>query len=276
MISCLVHTYNSQRYIEWCLKSLTFCDEIVIVDMYSTDRTIEIARRFTDKIFFHDYVGYVEPARAFGVSKCTYNWILIIDSDEIVPPNLSKSLRKLAMLDKYDVVLIARRNFIFGKEIIGGGWGFYQDLQPRFFKKNFVTFSDKIHSGYMISSCARIGKINSLEEAIIHFNYDSISQFFRKLDVYTDFEIASNRINVKEQSSLVMLYKFLKAFLGRYFLRKGYKDGVYGLYLALLMGIYKATVYAKSIMPSENECFKIYKQIFTSILEEDKNKFTDL
>jgi len=52
MISCLVHTYNSQRYIEWCLKSLTFCDEIVIVDMYSTDRTIEIARRFTDKIFF--------------------------------------------------------------------------------------------------------------------------------------------------------------------------------------------------------------------------------
>ncbi len=198
MISCLVHTYNSQRYIEWCLKSLTFCDEIVIVDMYSTDRTIEIARRFTDKIFFHDYVGYVEPARAFGVSKCTYNWILIIDSDEIVPPNLSKSLRKLAMLDKYDVVLIARRNFIFGKEIIGGGWGFYQDLQPRFFKKNFVTFSDKIHSGYMISSCARIGKINSLEEAIIHFNYDSISQFFRKLDVYTDFEIASNRINVKE------------------------------------------------------------------------------
>ena len=84
-ISVVIQTYNSEQFLERVLNSVKEFDEIVVCDMYSTDRTIEIARKFDCKIVYHKKTDFCEPARNFAIHSATYDWVLVVDSDEIVP-----------------------------------------------------------------------------------------------------------------------------------------------------------------------------------------------
>ncbi len=144
-ISAVVNTLNEERHIEACLESLSWVDEIVVVDMQSFDRTVELARRFTDRIYFHEQVGYVEPARNFAIGQATGSWVLVLDADERVPALLAKRLRDIAEQDApYAAVLIPRKNHFCGLWLTDPNS--FPDHQTRFFRKNDVTWSDVIHS----------------------------------------------------------------------------------------------------------------------------------
>ena len=84
-ISILIHTLNEERNIRNCLETVKWADEIIIIDMYSDDRTVEITKEYTDKIFYHERMGYADPARQFGLEKATHEWVLQVDADELVP-----------------------------------------------------------------------------------------------------------------------------------------------------------------------------------------------
>jgi glycosyltransferase involved in cell wall biosynthesis len=257
MISCVVHTYNSELYLDKVLASLKFCDEIVIVDMHSSDRTLDIARKYNASIFLHENVGYADPARQFGVECCSYDWVLSVDSDEIIPNALGVRLKAIAKAGEYDVVLISRRNFMFGREIHGAGWGYKSDVIPRFFKKGSVYYGHEVHDFINVAEHAKCFRLVSSQYSIVHFNYDSVSQFIGKLDRYTNFEVAKKR---RIRSPLLAIaYQFLREFLGRFFLLKGYKDGWLGAYLSLAMAFYRATVIAKQDLPNKNQAIEIYK-----------------
>ena len=260
-ISCVIHTYNSERYLEECLNSVKWCDEIVIIDMYSTDNTLEIARKFGAKIYMHENLGYADPARAFGLAKCSYDWVLALDSDEIIPIKLKDKLQLVMNENNYDVFKISFRNFFFGKELLGSGWGYKDQVITRFFKKGFLNYGIEVHNFNKIEPKARVGKIIGREISIIHFNYDSVHQFIRKLNIYTDNEVNSTKYKYKGNPGFKIIYHFFRELLGRFIYKKGYKDGWVGLYLSFAMAFYRASAIAKSNLPSEDEVVTIYREI---------------
>lgn len=249
-ISCVIHTFNSEQYLEVCLSSVRWCDEIVVIDMHSTDRTVEIAKKFGAKVYFHENVGFADPARPFGLSQCSHSWVLAIDSDEIVPPKLAERLWEIAKNDCFDVVKISFRNYFFGRELLGSGWGYKSQVIPRFYKKGFITYGTEVHNFVRLASNARLGTIVDRERSICHLNYYSVHQFIRKLNTYTDNEVLSTKYHYKNHPAARILYHSVREFGGRFFLMGGYRDGWVGLYLALAMAFYRASAVAKANTPS--------------------------
>ncbi|HEX9063180.1 MAG TPA: glycosyltransferase family 2 protein [Clostridia bacterium] len=262
-ISCVIHTYNSAQYLEQCLKSVSWCNEIVIIDMYSSDDTLTIARIYNANIYMHENMGYADPARAFGLSKCKHDWILALDSDEIIMPALAEELKRIMLFDEYDVVKMCRRNFFFGREISGTGWGYEDQLIPRFFKKGYIIYGHEVHNFITISTAARVGKIIHKNKAVIHFNYDSISHFINKLNLYTDFE-AQKKYDGNVWIGII--YNFIREVGGRFIIKKGYKDKWLGLYLSLAMAFYRATAIVKRKLPDRADVIRRYYKIADDIL----------
>jgi glycosyltransferase involved in cell wall biosynthesis len=241
-ISVVLTVLNEEKKIKASLESVKWADEIIIVDDGSTDKTIEIAKNYTDKVFHHVSAGFVEPARNFAISKATGDWILILDADEIVPNTLADKLREITQNTQASCVRLPRKNIIFNKWIQHTGW--WPDYNIRFFKKGAVTWTDKIHSqpdlkGMVVDLGPQEGY------ALTHYNYDSISQFLRKLDSYTTVT-AKERIASNHQFRWNEIIELpVQEFLSRYFARQGYKDGLHGLVLSLLMAFYEFIISIK-------------------------------
>lgn len=240
-ISAIVNTLNEEDNIESCLKSLSWCDEIVLVDMYSEDRTVEIARNFTDKIFYHPKMGYVEPARQFALDCTTGEWIFVLDADERVPAVLADKLRKIAEDDLYEIVAIPRRNYILGKWIRYGGN--YPDYQVRFFKKGMLTFGKQIHHANQIHG--RIHRLSKSEQGLIHFSYTDLNSLLMRTIKYTDVEASHLKDKDIKFSLLKMLIHSLRRFFNYYILKRGFLDGIPGLVVCLNASLYRFYTYIK-------------------------------
>ena len=196
-ISVVISAFNEQNLIEDCLKSVKFvADEIVFVDNTSSDKTTEIARKYTDKIFIrpNDPV-MLNKNKNFGFGKATGNWILSLDADERITPKLSAEIRKAIHDNHFLGYEIPRKNIIFGKWIKHSIW--WPDYNLRLFKKGFGKFPQKhVHEKLEVA-----GRVGRLKNPIIHYNYQTVSQFIRKLDTtYTESE-AENFIKSGQSSS---------------------------------------------------------------------------
>lgn len=242
-ISVVINTLNEEKNLPSALASIRdLAGEVVVVDMQSDDKTVEIAKKAGAKIYQHRRMGYVEPARNFAIEKAMGDWILVLDADEKISKSLSLSLRKIAKEGKYDYVAVPRRNIVFGKWLKHSRW--WPDYNVRFFKKGKVKWDEKIHSipetlgkGYALKA--------KKENAIIHHNYNSLSQFIRRMDRYTGIqarELVDDGYNLNWKD---LIKKPANEFLGRYFSAQGYKDGTHGLAVAILQAFSEALVYLK-------------------------------
>src|SRR3989344_4285744 len=171
-ISAIINTLNEEKKIGRCLASLKgFANEIIVVDMMSSDTTVEIAKSYGAKVFKHKRIGYVEPARNFAISKAKYDWILILDADEELSEGLKTYLKKEIKEPTADYYRVPRKNIIFGKWMKHSGW--WPDYNIRFFKKESVTWNEVIHSVPMT-----IGKGFDLPQlqdyTIKHRHYSSV------------------------------------------------------------------------------------------------------
>jgi len=242
-VSVVVNTYNEEKNLSGCLESAKdFADEIIVVDMHSDDKTVEIAKKFGAKIFEHEYTRYVEPARNFALSRATGDWILLIDADEELPPALRGKLKDIVKENVFDYVEIPRKNIIFGKWIEHSRW--WPDRLVRFFKKGKVEFSSKIHVPPVTKGEGK--KLDPVEEnALIHYNFQGVSQFIERLNRYSDIqskELVKNGYKFDWQDLVV---KPSNEFFSRFFAGEGYRDGVHGLALAILQSFSEAAVYLK-------------------------------
>ena len=242
-ISVVINTYNEEKNLARCLESVKgFADEIILVDMQSTDKTVEIAKKYGAKIFYHDYTRYVEPARNFALSKATGDWILLIDADEELTESLAKRLKLVLKDSKTGYVEIPRKNIIFGKWIEHSCW--WPDYLVRFFCRGKVKFSDKIHVPPVTSGKGL--KLEAREEnALIHHNFQTISQFLERLNRYTDIqseELMKEGYRFKVED---LIFKPSNEFFSRFFAAEGYKDGVHGLALGLLQSCSELAVVLK-------------------------------
>ncbi|EKF84900.1 glycosyltransferase family 2 protein [Methanobacterium formicicum] len=250
-VSVLINTLNEEKNIKNCLESVKWADEIIIVDMHSEDRTVEIAREYTDQIFFHKRMGYADPARQFALDQASCEWVLVVDADEIVPRKLRDRLKEVMESDLADVVNIPHNNYFAGKQVCHMGWGPLQDLHPRFFKKKYLHFGDQIHDFMRISEEARHYDLSDPEEGFIHFSYLDFEHYIDKaLNHYTTIE-AKNIFEGKKVGYKLgehvpgILFRLFRGFFDVYIRDKGYKDGFRGLSISFLSVIYNLIVYLK-------------------------------
>ncbi len=240
----VINTFDSEGVIERALESVRWADEILICDMHSRDKTVEIAKKFKAKVVYHEQVSFVELARNFAISKASGEWILILDPDEEVPSGLAERLQEIVVGEEPDVtcVVIPRKNIIFGKWVKAANW--WPDYNIRFFKKGKVTWENKIHRPPQVTG-EKMTLPATEQLGIKHYHYSSISQFIRRMDRYTDVQAKELKESGYQFKWSDLVFKPLSEFLGRYFANRGFEDGLHGLALCLLQAVSFLVVYLK-------------------------------
>lgn len=246
-ISVVINTLNEEGNLPYALRSVyTWADEIIVVDMHSEDRTVEIAKEYGAKIYFHDRIAAFDGARIFAVSQATGEWIFLLDADEIIPQPLSLKLMKIAADDTADVVVISRLNYLLGAPLANTGWGPYQDRHPRFFRKDKIDLNPRIHAFMHPAQGARVLTLPHQEELLFHhFNYVDCAQFIEKLNRYTTVEAQQAFDRAEYVSYPKAILRTATEFANRYIRNRGYRDGWRGLYLSGFMAMYRWATYAK-------------------------------
>lgn len=240
-LSVVVSAYNEEKKIEECLKSASFADEIILIDNTSQDKTVEIARKYTSKIFTRPNHIMLNINKNFGFAKVSSDWILSLDADERISVELQKEIKRQMKTSKQtNGYWIPRKNIIFGKWMRSEMW--WPDYQLRLFKKGMGKFPQKHVHEYL----EVVGKTQKLKGVLIHDHYSSIEQYLYKMEkIYTESEV-KNKLEkkVKVQWHDCLRYP-ISDFLKTFFLQKGYKDGLHGLVLSMLQAFYMEVVFVK-------------------------------
>ena len=239
--SALVITKNVERYIAGCLQGLTWADEIVVLDSMSTDRTVEIAREFTAKVFQHEFVSFPRTRNA-ALDLAQNDWVFFLDADEIATPELATEIREVLSAESIAHVgyWIPRKNLILGKWIQHTGW--YPDHQLRLLRRDCVRYDEQF-SPHEVASLQ--GSSGYLTNHIIHHNYETLGQLVYKQNRYSSQEalfLHQRGTRAKPQNFILQP---LREFNRRYFVLQGYRDGMPGLLLSLFMAFYNFVMYVK-------------------------------
>jgi len=261
--SVVISAYNEEKKIEDCLKSASFADEIILVDNSSTDKTSEIAKNYTSKIFTRANNPMLNVNKNFGFSKAKSDWILSLDADERISTELQEEIKKALKNSDANGYWIPRKNIIFGKWMEHAGW--YPDHQLRLIRRGKGKFPEKhVHEMIKID-----GKTDYLNNNLIHYNYENIVQFLRKMEIYVENEsknLIENGYELKKEDAI----RFpLKEFISRFFAREGYKDGLHGFVLSLLMAFYHLAVF---VSVWENKKFREFENESLSLFEIESKK----
>jgi len=230
-ISATLITYNEEQNIAGALESLSWVDEIVVVDSGSSDTTLEICRRYTEKIYHRDWTGYVDQ-KNFAVEKALHDWIFSLDADERVSPELRSEIQALSTGDilchGYRIPRVA---FFMGRWIKHGNW--YPDYQLRLFDRRHARWEGgRVHESVKIRE-----KPESLTGEIHHFTYRSLTEYLRRLESYSNLAALDYLDKGKRATSFNLVAKPFAAFVSSYLLKRGFLDGTPGLTVAVLGSI---------------------------------------
>ncbi len=270
-LSVVINTLNEAKTLPSAISSVQgLAQEIVVVDMGSTDDTTSVAKKFGAKVYTHTRLAYVEPARNFAIDKASGDWILVLDPDEEVTTTLAKKIREIIKAGIYDYVRIPRKNIIFGHFMRHAH--FWPDYNVRLFKKGSVEWSNVIHTVPAIKG--KGADLESKEEfALIHYHYGSVEQYLERMNRYTTVQA---ELKVKSGYKFKwqdMLLRPANEFLSRYFGDEGYKDGPYGLALSLMQGFSELAFYLK-IWQAEK--FKDQRMQLGEVISEMREREKDL
>ena len=241
-ITALVITLNEAKNIQACLESVKWTNEILIIDSGSTDETCALARQYTNKIVSHKWEGY-SGQKNFGHSLATSDWILSVDADERVTPELQSEIQSI-LADcqtetSFDAYRIPIRDWMFGKFVEHGSWPHQQHV--RLYRKGLGIWSGTIHEGVVVQGC--VGQVSS---PLLHYSHTTIQKFIAKLNHYTEIEAEAMLRNGKRVNLCDVFFSSGRAFLGQYVRLQGFRDGGHGLILALLMAFYYFLTRAKA------------------------------
>lgn len=246
-ISVVIHTYNADQFLDQVLNAVKTFDEIIICDMYSSDKTIEIANKYNCKILHFEYTGGIpEPARQYAISQAKYEWVFVVDADELVTPDLISFLYHFKEnFPEYNGARIPRKNFFMGKFMHCA----YPDYILRFFKKDKTKWPPQIHSKAKVE-----GKVYTIPEketslAFIHLSDEPISVTIEKMNRYTAQE-AVKRHNKKYTTSSLFTEPLLR-FLRFFVFKGGFRDGKAGFIWACMYAYYKFVTIVK-VLESKN------------------------
>ncbi len=226
MLSVIVITKNEEQHIQRCLESVSWADEIIVLDSGSQDNTLALARAYTDKVFSTDWPGFgIQKQRA--LEKASGDWVLSIDADEYVTLELREQLQQAMSQNDVDGMEIPRLSSYCGREIKHGGW--WPDYVLRLFKREKGKFTaELVHERVEID-----GLIGQLSSPLLHEAFISPEEVLHKLNSYSTLSARKLHAAGKKASISQAIFKGLWTFIRTYFLQAAFLDGQHGLLLAI-------------------------------------------
>ncbi|MEW6412295.1 MAG: glycosyltransferase family 2 protein [Candidatus Zixiibacteriota bacterium] len=239
-LSVVIISKNEERNIARCLASVSWADEIILIDSQSQDETVNIAQQYKAKVYSPEWKGY-GAAKKEGVKRASSDWILSIDADEEVSPQLRDEIREVLSSDGAGSGYYLKRKTLFlGRWIKHCGW--YPDYVLRLFRKSRGDFDGAfVHEKVVVE-----GEIGHLNNELLHYSYPTLEEYFRKFDWYTSL---GARETVRKGTSAGWFDIVVKpplAFVSRYVLRQGFRDGLEGFLISVLSALAVMVKYAKA------------------------------
>ncbi len=244
-ITALVLTLNEEDNIAECLKTLVWADKVLVLDSGSTDRTVEIAQSLGAQVFFHPFKNYADQ-RNYALGLIQTEWVLFVDADERVPPELAAEIREVAEEEGFSGWWVPRKNYICGRWIRHGGW--YPDYQLRLLRPEKARYDPawEVHEIVVIE-----GKTGYLRNHLIHYNYRTWGEFISRQKAYLPLEVRTLRKRGMKAKVWSPLSMPIREFWRRYIRLEGYKDGLYGLILASILAFYTMLAYGFLLKPEK-------------------------
>jgi len=231
-LSVIIITKDEEKKIRRCLDSVKWSDEIVVVDQSSADRTADICREYTDKVFVVSPKGFCEPDRTTALSKTANEWVLYVDADEAVSPELASEIRPLLSGNPgYGCYYIPRKNIFLGRWIKGSGW--YPGYVLRLFKKGAVRFSNDIHGDTI-----PLEGYGHLKNHLIHYTCEDLKDYIDKSNRYTSVMARQAYDKGERISAKNFIWRMLIVpavyFFHRLIFKFGWRDGYRGVLIGCL------------------------------------------
>jgi len=225
-ISAIIITKNESHNIRDCLESVKWADEIIVFDSGSIDETVEIAREYTDKVFETDWPGF-GPQKNRALEKATSDWVLSIDADERITPELKKEILEVRNNNQFDAFDMPRLSRFCGKPIMHSGW--WPDRVVRLFRKEKGKFTDSlVHERLIVQ-----GKIGQLRSHLSHFSFENIDELIEKMNCYSSYGSLQKYRESQKGGLLKAVIRGLWMFLKTYFFKLGILDGKEGFIIAV-------------------------------------------
>lgn len=246
-LSAVVLTKNNQDEIGQCLGALARVDEIVVVDGYSTDKTIRIARSFGAKVFSKKLISF-SSQRNFGIKQASHPWVLFVDSDERVSPPLMTEIKTAIDSTEHSAFRIKRANYFFSRRVRHGGY--WPDWQTRLFKAaDFKGYTGKIHETPHWQ-----GSLGSLTNCLLHYSHKNMEAVLTKSTAWTKIEAGEF---IKAGHPPITWWRLFKVTLWefgyRYFKKLGCLDGFVGFIEASVQAMNRFFVYVQIWELQKNE-----------------------
>jgi glycosyltransferase involved in cell wall biosynthesis len=242
-VSAFIVCCNEEHQIRRCLESLTWCDEIIIVDSGSNDRTLEICREFTSKISHRPWSGYVEQKR-HALSLCSCTWVLNLDADEEVSADLAAELQAIARRDSvhqenHSGYYLNRVVFFLNRWWRKGGW--YPEYRLRFCRRSSTTWGgEDPHEKAFVE-----GTTGRCRGELFHYSFSDLTDYARRLNTLASNAAATMLKKGTSCSLLDLIVRPLARFFKFYIAKRGFREGIAGLVVALIESYGVLLKYAK-------------------------------
>ncbi|NLX10255.1 MAG: glycosyltransferase family 2 protein [Chloroflexi bacterium] len=236
-LAAVILTYNEEEHVADCIASVQWADRIVVFDSFSQDRTVEIARAAGADVLQHAFENYAGQRNA-ALAAVEADWILFVDADERSSPAQAGEVRTMIASGAHNGYWIPRHNYIFGKLTRHTGW--YPDYQMRLLRRGQARYDPErqVHELVLLE-----GEPGYLETPLIHYNYRDLAQFRAKQGRYVQYDARILQAQGIQPKPHKFLTQPLRQFVWRYITLQGYRDGLHGLQLSLLMAWYELQKY---------------------------------
>ncbi len=237
-ITAIIPAFNEERNIGDCLKGVRWADEILVVDSFSSDRTPEIARETGARVVQHEYVNSATQ-KNWAIPQATHPWVLIVDADERVTPDLRDEILKILESPDADGYDVGRMNYFMGKKIRFSGW--QNDKCLRLFRREKGRYQDRhVHADVIVE-----GKVGRLKNKLIHNTFENWDQYMRKFNRYTTWAAEDRAKKTSKVRWHHLTIRPTGRFLKQYFLKLGFLDGKAGFTISALSAYSVFLKYAK-------------------------------
>ena len=245
-LSVVLITLNAAAQLEACLQSVTFADEIVVVDSGSTDGTVALAERYGARVAQQEWLGF-GPQKQFAVTQAAHDWVLCLDADERLTPKLRASIDAALQHRAFDAYRFARCNRFLGRYLRHGEG--YPDWNLRLFDRRRARWSDDVVHEHVLADCA----VGTLSGDLLHDSAETVAGYLAKQNRYTSLAAGAALVAGKRASASKLLLSPLVRFIKFYGLRRGFLDGLPGL-IHIVIGCFNSfSKYAKMIELQKKE-----------------------
>lgn len=237
-VTAIVPTLNEEDHILDCLETLGWAGRRIVFDCYSTDDTVQLARSVGAEVLQHPFEEFAQFHNA-AMAQVEAEWILFVDADERVTPELTEEIEALARRDPEEVLWwIPRHNYIFGRLTKAAGW--YPDYQPRLLRPEHVHWERPVHEVAVTD-----GPEGYLENPLIHYNYDDVADFMARQERYNRYDAQILFEEGVQPHRYTPYTQFVRHFWWRFVTLKGIAEGLHGLRLSFLTALYEMRKYRR-------------------------------